>query len=161
MQEAIVHQDGTAEAQVAQLTDALEATTLPQYLLYFLQLVNLAALAFSARLLLQITLFLASLGTSAPTWPLQSPALLVITKTRLANHLASSAQTVSLVLKQEQKSAKSVLRVTMPRQVSLPLIATLALQTRTALSLQLPLAQSVRPVPFLPIQPQDHLLACP
>jgi len=81
MQEVIAQQDGTAEAQDAQLTGALEATTLLRHLLYFHQPVNLAALAFSARLLLPTTLFLASLDTSAPTWPLQSLAQLDITKT--------------------------------------------------------------------------------
>jgi len=81
MQEVIAQQDGTAEAQVAQQTDALEAITLLQHLLRFLQLVNLAALAFSARQLLQTTLFLASLDTSAPTWLLQSLAQLGSFKT--------------------------------------------------------------------------------
>ena len=96
MQEVIAQQDGTAEAQDAQLTDALEAITLLQHLLRFLQLANLAALASFARLLLQTTLFLASLDTSAPTWLLQGLALLGITKIRLVKPLASFAQTVSL-----------------------------------------------------------------
>lgn len=96
MQEVTAQLDGTAEAQVAQQTGALEDIILQHHWLSFLRLVSDVELAFSAPQALQTTLFLASLGTSAPTWPLQSLALLGISKIRLVKPLASFAQTVSL-----------------------------------------------------------------
>jgi hypothetical protein len=76
MQEEIAQLDGTAEAQVAQQTGALEDIILQHHWLSFLQLVSDVELAFSAPLALPTTLFLASLVTNARTWPLLSLALL-------------------------------------------------------------------------------------